>query len=440
MTLLILALCIVLALAPMAQANSAPTHWEGTTAAGLHVDFQECPIVVEHETLTFDLGIFPREYYEDESAFTDYWANVTAEYTFRNPTDADVTMKLLFPFGIVPQYAPTGRMLPWRYEITLDGEPVSAELRHSLVWGSEFILTEDSERLHDGFMEHRFYSPDMSVTRFTFRPKDVSLDSGDWLEARVRLDSDPARTKYILEPANSLRTEGDHVMAGSSIREGETAVLYVIGEVPDGELSWELYVKNEPVEGTMECVAAEQTTLQEFLLSERPEGSEVSETDWYNALVQLLDRIECSFGYLDIYNYMELMNWYEYEVTVPAGGTVVNTVTAPMYPDINNGWEPAIYSYDYLLSPARGWAEFGTLDIEIKTPYYMTQCNLDGFEKTDDGYSLHLEGLPDRELAFVLSADEHPARPGTYPIQTGWIIAGLAALIVAGVMRRKRKT
>ncbi len=438
MTILIFALCIILALSPMVRANSGPTSWEGTTAAGIHVDLEECPIVVEHEVLTFHISEFPLEYYEDESAFVDYTASVSAEYTFRNPTDADVTVKLLFPFGTVPMYAPAGRMLTHAYDITADGEPVDALLRHSLVWGAEFVMTEDSGMLHDGFMAHSFYSPDMPVTRFTYRPVDVKMEGKEWLDACVRLDSDPSRTKYIIDPANSLRTEADHAMAGSSIRAGETVTLYVIGEVPGGELSWELYLKNEPIEASMECVAAEQTTLQEFLLSQRPKGSEVSETDWYNAAVQLLDKIECSFGYLDSHNYMELMNWYAYELTIPAGCTVVNTVTAPMYPDINSGWEPSIYSYEYLLSPARGWADFGTLDIEIRTPYHMTQCNLDGFEKTEEGYVLHLEGLPDKELAFVLSSVEHPDKPGTHAMKTGWLFAGIAAVIVVGLVRRKR--
>ena len=131
MTLFIIALCILLALTPMVHANSGPAAYEGTTAAGVHVDFEDCPIEVVHENLIFDVPEFPREYYEDESAFTDYQARVTAEYTLRNPTDADVTVELLFPFGIAPWYAPAGRILPEYCGITVDGGEIDLQLRHS---------------------------------------------------------------------------------------------------------------------------------------------------------------------------------------------------------------------------------------------------------------------------------------------------------------------
>lgn len=437
MAIVILALCIMLALTPMVQANSGPTHYAGTTAAGVHVELEECPIEVVHENLTFDIPEFPREYYEDESAFTDYQARVTAEYTLRNPTDADVTVELLFPFGIAPGYAPYSRILPEYCGITVDGAEIDLQLRHSLVWGSEFDMAEDSARLHDGFMEHGFYRPDMSVTVYTYRPRDVAVQ--DWIEARVRLDSDPARTKYILDPANSLRTESDHVVVGSSVRARDAVTLYVIGEAPGGELGWELYSNNEPIEGNLECVDARQTTLKEILLSYRPEGSEVSDTDWYNAMVQMMDQSECAYGYIDMNHFFGLMSWYEYELIIPAGGTVVNTVKAPIYPDINSGWEPPVYSYEYLLSPAKGWADFGTLDITVKTPYHMTQCNLDGFEKTEEGCALHLEGLPDRELVFVLSEARNPVKPGSHTTVICWLFAGVVALIAVGIELRKRK-
>lgn len=436
--LLIFALCILLALAPVASANSGPSWWEGTTAAGMTVTGEDCPILVDHEALTFDIGEFPLEYYEDESAFVDYSAHVTAEYTFRNPTDAEVTVKLRFPFGIAPQYAPGGRMLPREYAVTADGAPVETVLRHSLVWGSAFVMTADSARLHDDYMEHPFYFPEMPVTRYVFRPEGVQWeDEHDTIRAKVRLDSDPAERKYILSPANSFSTENDHALAGSALRQGAVAELYVIGEPLKESMSWTLFRGSEQIEGTMEQVDVQSITLKDFLLSSRPQNAEVSGVDWYNAAVQLLDRVECGYGYLDAGVGMELMSWYEYELTIPAGQTLVNTVTAPVYPDIHTGWDPEIYTYEYLLSPAKGWADFGTLDIHIKTPYYLTECNLDGFEMSGDGYMLHLEELPDKELIFVLSSSAKPARPGTHGMRTVWLIAALGLALILGLISRR---
>lgn len=437
---LIFGLCILLALAPAVSANSGPTWWEGTTASGLTVTGELCPIVVDGEVLTFDIGELPLEYYHDESDFGDYSARVTAEYTLRNPTDADVTVALLFPFGVAPQYAPAGRTLPRMYAVTADGQPVETVLRHSLSWGDDFVMVEDSARLHDGFMVHEFYAPDMPVTKYVYRPEGVQWEDRDIIRAKVRLDSDPERTKYILDPANSYERKENFAQAGCALAAGETAQVYLIGEVLDGELSWTLSDGGDPIEGTMELVDAQRMTLKDFLLASRPQHSEVSEEDWYNASVQLLDRVERDYGYLDLGGIMELMCWYQYELTIPAGQTLVNTVTAPVYPDIHTGWNPPIHTYEYLLSPAKGWADFGSLDIRINTPYHMTQCNLEGFEQSGEGYRMALNGLPDQELTFVLSSSPNPNTPGTNARGMLWLAAALGLALVLRLIFRRRRT
>ena len=70
---------------PHASANSAQTHWTGTTATGAIITNDECPIVVENENLTFDINEFPKQYYNESEDYLSYNGKVTAEYTFYNP-------------------------------------------------------------------------------------------------------------------------------------------------------------------------------------------------------------------------------------------------------------------------------------------------------------------------------------------------------------------
>ena len=61
--------------------------------------------------------------------------------------------------------------------------------------------------------------------------------------------------------------------------------------------------------------------------------------------------------------------------------------------------------FTYLLSPARHWAEFGSLDIIIRTPEpvpYIVRSSLPLREAEERCYTAHFGGLPDGELTFTL--------------------------------------
>ena len=142
------------------------------------------------------------------------------------------------------------------------------------------------------------------------------------------------------------------------------------------------------------------------------------------------------------------MGWYEYEITLEPGERIVNAVTAPMYPAINLNYEPAIFRYTYLLSPAKTWKSFGELEIVVNTPYFITESNIEGFTKNENGYSLALDGLPDGELEFILCSAEQPSKQNNGYFSTEWIyifVGVCVVLVIGGVItfaaiRKKRHT
>lgn len=84
----------------------------------------------------------------------------------------------------------------------------------------------------------------------------------------------------------------------------------------------------------------------------------------------------------------------------------------------------------------------------VKTPYYMTECGVDGFIKTGGGYALTLPGLAEGELTFTLSESEKPQPPkgaSLYLMPTEFIIVMAAVLAAVGVAvfllnHRKKRT
>lgn len=433
-------------------ANSAQTSWRGVDSTGSYVTDENCPIVVEQELLTFDLAQFPDNYYEDAESFLNYQGSVTAQYTFHNPSDYTVTATLAFPFGGYPGYGYEGydeqsEMFLFaddtaKYTITADGVEIEKTLHHTLFnrW-DQFDPERDPERLRDGFTDDPFYSPDLPVTLYTFTLSD--FDDEAWTAANVAIDL-PAfdgKTRYLLveqSGGGSLPDGGGRASVWAE--NGMDIHLYVIGEDSAQLPEWQFYQNGgtrdgEEIEGTVTLSETEMMTFQDLALSEYNPTGTISESDWYNAIVTLFnEHSDHKFSFIqlaemttnDLLNISsQLMRWYVYELTLEPGQTLVNTVEAPMYPSINQRDDPAVYGYTYLLSPAQTWAEFGDLEIVINTPYYLTASTLEGLEKTETGYSLSLDGLPEGDLIFSLSTEQPPV------IKAGFIIAATVILMIA---------
>ncbi len=456
-----------------AFANSAQPYWEGVDQSGAIIVDGDSPIVVEKELLTFDLQEFPKNYYAEVDEFLAYTGKVTAEYTFYNPSEMTVTAKLLFPFGCEAQYAyfydyENGERIQNvdtnKYSILVDGESVEKKIRYTLSsYSQQFVLDKDLGLVLDTFVEDEFYSPELTVTKYTFKVNGV--DTETYKAADVGFDVQQGMGSYRIyfPDQNGAHTQKNNEMRiHTSVQKNQREFdLYVFGTPFTTMPEWKIYQNgsvedNESISGTVELLKTEKCTFKEFALENWNEESGVSDVDWYNATVA---EMKDSNSHYDNYPIVEpsryansfqdsLMRWYEYEITLKAGERIVNTVMAPIYPTIDLRYEPDVFHYTYLLSPAKTWKSFGELEIVINTPYYISDCSIDGFTKTENGYGAKFEGLPDGELTFNLSTSENPKKPIPPYNYTGWIIIGVMGaitVIVVGafafiVIRKRKKT
>ena len=407
-------------------ANSAPLQWNGTDASGVAVMTQNCPVTVKNEVLTFDIPTFPANYYRNPEALAEYRASVTAKYEFYNPKSYDVTATLAFPFGVSPEYvnldtayAPANSN---RYGVKINGENLEATLRHTYFsrYGESFETVEHTARLEltsdgDGYRDTGLKS--YTVTSYSYKVTDTE----EGCDAIVDIDG-IGESRYLISDHDYYSVHKDKVSFGIYIDEAagrDGFTFYVIGEPLDDAVNPRLFTspqQHEEAKGTVTLKSAETMTLYDLAMqSYDPEGN-ISELDHVNAVSDCILTYWEKQGAVPLINEIihideSLMQWYVYDMTVPAGETVTNEVTAPLYPDIDDHFAPAVYTYNYLLSPARGWAGFGKLDIEIITPYYLIEQDIfPKFQKTDAGYVTSLNGLPSGELSFSLSADPDPKR------------------------------
>lgn len=453
----------------VAHANSAPKIWSGGAMADT-LFTSDCPIAVAHETLVFDVAEYPNNFYRDEAEFLSYDGKVTAEYTFFNPEDYDITATLMFPFGTKPEYAYiysedgayiSDDRISQKYDITLDGHAVEKRIRHSYFPGnviSNFNTRSQLGIMSDGYIEHEFYSPDMTVTEYTYKPEGIVPTQNSSPYAAFKLDVDASKTRVATQWGNGSDLIDDYRYFGYFIDYSGANKIYAIGEPFPEPLQWSVFEDGSckrKIDGSMILTATETMTLEQFILGTYDENRSVSVTDYYNACIASLDRAkyeDCAYvGGIPEPDELDFMCWYEYEITVPAGSHAVNTVTAPMYPTIDGDYNPNVYGYTYYLSPAENWAAFGTLDIIVNTPDYMVQSTLAEFTRGDGCYTASYTSLPVIDLTFHLCAEdiEYPSRAGEIILTVLIVVAALIfispvvgvciVLIAYAVQQKKRK-
>ena len=434
-----------------ALANSAPRFWQGTDTSGVIAAADDCPLTVERETLTFDIGEFPDTYYESEKGFLAYAGKVSAEYVFRNPTDYKVTAKLVFPFGNPPFYGGFSDSAAdkisvsfpntEKYGIAVDGRPAEATVRYTFKNRyTAFSLEEDMPRLSDGFVSDPFFRPDLPVRTLVYSVEGLDERHSAATAAFV-YGSDKSETRVLCESQSGANVLKSGYQVSCWVKNGDILPVRFFGDLPEKELKWTLYENGaceDVIDGTVTLKHSDVTAFSDYALGQYSADAEILDVDKYNATVAFLNYLSEGSGkgviFWDKWDF-SLMRWYEYELSLEPGQTLTNTVTAPLYPDIDASYSPSVYSYKYLLSPAKKWADFGELKIVVKTPYFITKSGIDGFFKTDTGYELSLPGLPDTELEFSLSASESPkyVKTGFFSSFPGKIAAVAALVLFVGI-------
>ena len=424
-----------------AYANSARRIWYGVDMTGTIVKGENCPVEVENEQLSFDISEFPQSYYEKKGDFLKYNGKVTAKYTFYNPADYKVTAKLVFPFGYYPEYGPVEydekNQIYKRiddtakFDIKINDKEIKKTLRHTLYYSENvFDVHKEMSMISDGFIKDDFYSPELSVTKYVYEIGGVDKKLYNREVAEIEIPAFDGKRRYCLEQSYGFTTnDKGNTRIGVDAENGEEVEFYVIGEPVKDLPKWKFYEsssnESKEIEGEMKLKSTSKMTFKEFALAKLDKNGQILESDWYNIIVELYKQatVENSGAiFISVYDTGErlksLLRWYEYEITLGPGEKITNTIEAPMYPTIDESYNPGIYKYNYLLSPASTWAKFGNLNVDINTPFFMTDSNQDGFTKTETGYNFKSNGLPEGELRFTLCESEKPKRKnpilGTY--------------------------
>ena len=367
----------------------------------------------------------------------------------------------MFPFGYYPEYGPEEydeenqvykRIDDTaKFDIKINDKEIKKNLRHSLYYSDfDFDIHKEMSFLIDGYIKDDFYSPELPVTKYVYEISEVDKKLYNREVARIEIPAFDGKRRYYLEQSYGFTTnDKGNTRMDINAENGKEIELYVMGEPVKDLPKWKFYEsssnESKEIKGEIKLKSTSKMTFKEFALTSYDKGGQILESDWYNIIVELYKQATAENSgaiFISVYDTGErlksLLRWYEYEITLAPGEKITNTIEAPMYPTIDEEYDPDIYRYNYLLSPASTWAKFGNLNVDINTPFFMTENNQSGFTKTQKGYNFKANGLPEGELRFSLSTVEKPERKsniGTFYI-LGMLMFGLLQIlpIIVGVV------
>lgn len=384
-------------------ANSAPVFITAGEAARGVIPREELPLTVEKEILTFDIQKLEMEETDyDVTEAADHSGTVTAEYYFNNPTKETITTKLAFAHGV--------ERVNTSCEVRLNGEPVESEIRYTYIGDEKkFYGPEDVRKIRDDYEEDDFFHPEMPVTKYVFNIKypssvDVSPLAGFYYSIP---EGAKARIMIPVRPSQSG-------IFSRSVENGEAIDVYVFGETDGVRMEWQVNLPTGEVVTALPEKESEMTLLDFAALSMKG-TSGISAVDSYNTVIDGMNErrhFDIIPSFLPEYAYDTTM-WIEYELTIGPEETAVNSVKAILSPEWYNYKKNPQFTYHYLLSPAKSWKQFGSIDVIINTPHKLYGNSDEGFEETETGYKRHFDVLPDGELSFCLTPEDGSGDSGS---------------------------
>lgn len=404
------------------SANSAQHYWNVTNATGGPTTTDgESPIVVEKENLSF--------YLDDETGISDaptteiYDSYVNAEYTFYNPSNDNIHAHLVFPMGNLPRYLSKTDNLSG-YSISANGTNVNYKLRCTFKpYYNDFNLEEDMALLRNQKVEDPHYNSQLPVYKYTYT---FSTDFDDPHRSYVlHIDHDIKKLNIISELYPHTLEDN---FKEFHLYEKEISI-YVIGEDYAVENNTHIYERDydERIETSISYEVTKKTYNFDDLIYHYYD-EKYDKTDYYNAVQDYLDTFS-EEGRIDALNVLnlnyDLLRWYDYELDFAPKSRVVNSVNAPMYPEVDYGYSSPLYTFKYLLTPASTWADFKDLQIKIYTKQYLISSEFT-FKPIDGGYEVHFDELPTKDLEFTTCIEENPRRI----VNVAWTIFGIFIVVL----------
>ncbi|SET61084.1 hypothetical protein SAMN05660297_02916 [Natronincola peptidivorans] len=461
---IVFVMVIFLLVSSIGYANSGPVFWQGYPASDIMLIDENSSIEVQSEELIFDFSD------SDDFSYT-IGGRVTATYQMVNPTDEHLSVKMAFPF--------IGRLdnsLLEEITITADDDILPYEL-----YIGDVVNSYGNSRQEEKEASFDFANIIKTITNEPYEAKsfkenekgklyliEVKPTTDQEINFAVDFSFDFEETKIITYGFNRYERKDHETRIASWCRQPQVLEIFVLGE--DIDLSINGYIDGELKKKTdlfTYHISTEEVELRKYLMeythnhSLEQKHPMISETQLYNLYAKSLDNhFTRNMGYISEHDlkgqeyYMRVFTLVytvdfsekdekEVSVSYRASGTMDRRQTAK-----------PLYTFDYILNPAKNWSDFKNLGITIMPPKeapYIVDSNIELVKGDNNLYTASLADLPEEDLSFTFYENEEitlldMAAGSLYssfgyltPLVLGAVVLFLAASGIMGIRTFKRK-
>ncbi|HOO22672.1 MAG TPA: hypothetical protein PKY53_03225 [Clostridia bacterium] len=423
-----------------AYANSALMQRKADGEYAELLPVKDPEIGVSDEQLTFDFS------QGEEGEFAPLSAT-TAVYDIRNFSAQDKTVTMGFPLSTTLK-----TFREHSAAVTINGQAVEytpyfafAELKN--------LLDATFEELLEAINGLERLDENLSVWKYTIDVRDINETRNAEIEYEIAAKSD---TFVIADNVSGYSTayQGDDdsvekvtlkVFTVRSEDEPSYINLYAVGgEVQNLKVR---RIDDESKKAGAEyghVFSTEQMSLRNYILSFE---EDITPGEYDLISVALSDKKNGGKRFVEEFEFkQQIFNspcviLLGYTVTLKAGERNLIGITYTMDGAFDAHYNPTLFTYDYISSPAKNWASFDTFFVKVITPEkmpYLIKSNV-AFTKTGENeYSYTQKGAPDYNIRFSLCADEDPryTKPSNIfgSLIVMYIVYGVIALCAAGMV------
>lgn len=402
----------------IAFANSGPVFWKGYPSSDIMSIDPDSKISVKGENLVFDFSD------SDDSHYT-ISGKVTAAYDMVNTTGEQKSVQMAFPF--------VGKLDSLSLEdivITAGGSPLSYD-----IYLGDVVNSHGNPFIEDRSADYDFRTIVGGITNEPYKGKnfsgnemgklytiEVTPKAEQGVNFAVDFNLNHEKTKILVYGFNGYERDDEKSRITAWCYKPEVLEVFVLGE--DIEFNINGYVDGELKKKTDQFtynISTVELNFKDYLMEYVKKHTNiknsglVSETQLYNLYAKALDKFfTANLGYCSEYDLIAQENFErimtlvytvdfppnserEVSISYRASGTMDKTKTK----------EP-LYTFDYILNPAKNWSGFKNLNIKIIPPLtapYIIDSSIE-FERNENTYTAALDNLPKEDLSFTLYKNE----------------------------------